>query len=142
MKVILLALLCTSFVNPLVAQVPSDTIVVGKILSFDSVSHKINKDKTGYKYYYGSFHLKIEVNKKSIYVVKVFNMIEEFDKYLKCFNYKVGEKRIFYLYKTNLCNSGIPRIDGYCEDGFYYPLKSSVIKRYDMIYRVIHDSIM
>lgn len=140
MKILIFYLFFALSINTLVAQSPSDTIVVGKILEFDSIIHKVNKDKMGYRYYYGCFHMKIEVNNKTICIVKVFNMIEDFDKYLNHFSYKIGEKRIFYLYKTSLCNSDIPRIDGYCKDGFFYPLKSNLIKRYKTIYRLIHDS--
>lgn len=129
--------------NPLdtTTQIPRDTTVVGRIIEMDSAVQIFNKSKIGYHYYFGSFHLKIECEGKTIYILRRFNMIEEYGKYLDRFGYRLGEKRIFLLYNSRPCQTEMPRVDGYCDGKYFHPLHGQIIKKYDRIYSVIHDSL-
>lgn len=118
--------------------------IEGKILELDASGvHVPERDRTGYKYYFGTQHIKILTDKKdTLTVLRVFNILEDQKRYTKDFGLKVSEKYIFIVSEFNPCKSNFPQLTGYCEDGFFYPQTTNLLESYDRIYRVISTTLI
>jgi len=121
------------------SQTVDDIIIEGTIVAIDSPRVFSIRGKQGYTHNYCFLHLKIRPVKgdSMVTMVRVFNMHFESEAYAVSDKLKTGDVRKFRVYEFSPCVCGLPRVDGYCEQNRFVPIKSKVIQRYSSIYRII-----
>ena len=124
----------------------SDTVLVGKIIALDSIRTASNITYGGFIYYYGVFHIKIELvnfidsvkKPDTLILAYVYSKFKEDKQYKTAFDFKVNRPFIFYLHDFNPCKSDFPKIEGHCvSDSAFFPDSNTLIKKYNTIKRVI-----
>lgn len=118
--------------------------ITGKVLELDNADKHIPElSRFGYSYYFGTQHVKILTSKKdTLTIVRVFNILEDQERYTKNFGLNVSDDYVFILSEFNPCESDFPQLTGYCEDGFFYPETTNLLESYDRIYRVISTTLI
>jgi hypothetical protein len=115
-----------------------DTILVGRVISMDTSSINVGQSKIGYLTYYGLFHLEIKLGDgRTVRLVRVFNVMDEYNLFRQRFGFRINDNRIFYVYRYAPCDCQLPRMSGNCKDGIYHPANSNVTQPYSQIYRII-----
>jgi len=121
------------------AQTLDDIVIEGTIVAIDSPRVFSIRGKQGYTHNYCFLHLKVRPMKGDsvVTLVRVFNMHVEAEAYAVADGLKTGDMKKFRVYEFTPCVCGLPRVDGYCEQNQFVPIRSKVIQRYSMIYRII-----
>jgi|GEM_PF-5564211 len=127
------------FSNPVKSQEIPDTLFSAKIMDIDILKHVQIRGRSGFVLNYRFLHIKVKsLNNDSIFVImKVFNMHDEGLRYANHDDLKIGEIKKFRVFRFEPCQCRLPRVDGYCEDGKFFPLYSSLISSYVSIYRIV-----
>ncbi len=130
------------------SSIQKDTTIVGRILETDSFFLKPNSSRAGIRYYYGIYHLKVEMIdlvdsliKDTLIIAIVYNMRSEIKNYIRGFDLKVGKNYIFDIGAFSPCEGDFPKLQGFCDEYLnFIPESNKLIKRYNKIYRVIYST--
>jgi len=116
--------------------------IVGKFKEADPKINFNNHGYSGIKYFYGVRHVKIETEElEEIIFSYVYNLSLDYNCFLDIFSrLKKGKKYIFIVHKFNPCTSGLLKLQGRCDDFFFYPLNNSIIQKYKDIYTIVRIS--
>ncbi|MDJ1485132.1 hypothetical protein QNI16_31830 [Cytophagaceae bacterium YF14B1] len=96
---------------------------------------------------YGIHHIKVvtenlkegkNIRQDTIVIAYVYNNRTERKQYHRNFDLKTGSRYIFTTHLFTPCSSDFPRMQGYCDGHDFYPVSSSLVKKYATIQRIIH----